>query len=45
MQHIAGEGRCFVLSCNQFTRRADFPKDYGSFPTDDPQVVVSRGGS
>ena len=45
MQHIAAEGRCFVLSCNQFTRRGDFPKDYGSFPTDDPQFVVSRGGS
>lgn len=45
MQHIAVEGRCFVLSCNQFTRRGDFPKDYGSFPSDDPQVVVSRGGS
>ncbi len=45
MQHIALEGRCFVLSCNQFTRRGDFPKDYGSFPTDDPDFVVSRGGS
>jgi nitrilase len=45
MQHIAVEGRCFVLSCNQFTRRGDFPKDYGSFPSDDPGFVVSRGGS
>lgn len=45
MQHIAVEGRCFVLSCNQFTRRGDFPKDYGSFPSDDPAFVVSRGGS
>jgi nitrilase len=25
MQHIAVEGRCFVLGCNQFNRRSDFP--------------------
>ena len=25
MRHIAVEGRCFVLSCNQFNRRRDFP--------------------
>ncbi len=25
MQHVALEGRCFVLSCCQFTRRSDFP--------------------
>ena len=25
MRHIAVEGRCFVLSCNQFNRRSDFP--------------------
>ena len=28
MRHIAMEGRCFVLSCNQFNRRGDFPEDY-----------------
>jgi len=28
MRHIAIEGRCFVLSCNQFNRRRDFPPDY-----------------
>jgi len=27
MRHVALEGRCFVLSCNQFTRRRDFPSD------------------
>ncbi len=27
MRHVALEGRCFVLSCNQFTRRRDFPQD------------------
>src|SRR3954451_2862445 len=25
---IALEGRCFVLSCNQFARRSDYPADY-----------------
>jgi nitrilase len=27
MRHIALEGRCFVLSCNQFTRRQGLPSD------------------
>ena len=45
MRHIAVEGRCFVLSCNQFNRRSDFPADYASIYGDEPQAVVSRGGS
>ena len=45
MQHIAIEGRCFVLSCNQFTRRSDFPADFPCTLGDDPQTVISRGGS
>jgi nitrilase len=45
MRHIAVEGRCFVLSCNQFQRRSDFPADYQS-PFDDlPDTIVCRGGS
>ncbi|WP_277988901.1 nitrilase-related carbon-nitrogen hydrolase [Ktedonosporobacter rubrisoli] len=44
MQHIAMEGRCFVLACNQFTRRSDYPADY-SLANDDPEKVLSRGGS
>jgi predicted amidohydrolase len=31
MQHIAKEGRCFVISCNQFTKVSDFPSDYPPF--------------
>ena len=27
LRHIAIEGRCFVLSCNQYSRRGDFPAD------------------
>ncbi|HET7036835.1 MAG TPA: nitrilase-related carbon-nitrogen hydrolase [Thermomicrobiaceae bacterium] len=44
MRHIACEGRCFVLSCNQFARRADYPDDY-AVGCDDPQAVLCRGGS
>ncbi|NYT63407.1 nitrilase [Alcaligenaceae bacterium] len=45
MKHIALEGRCFVLSCNQYTLRSDFPADYQSDFGEDPNAVVSRGGS
>jgi nitrilase len=45
MRHIAVEGRCFVLSCNQFSRRRDFPDDYDSVYGKDPETVVTRGGS
>lgn len=45
MRHIAVEGRCFVLSCNQFNRRSDFPPDYRSVYGEDPNTVVCRGGS
>ena len=45
VRHIAIEGRCFVLSCNQFQRRRDFPSDYLSNFGNDPETVVCRGGS
>jgi len=45
MRHIAVEGRCFVLSCNQFNRRRDFPADYSSAFGENPDQVVTRGGS
>ncbi len=44
-RHIAVEGRCFVLSCNQFNRRRDFPGDYDAVYGTDPEAVVTRGGS
>lgn len=31
MQHIAKEGRCFVISVNQFCKVSDFPSDYPPF--------------
>jgi nitrilase len=45
VRHIAVEGRCFVLSCNQFNRRRDFPADYRTSFGDDPNTIVTRGGS
>ena len=45
MQHIALEGRCFVLSCNQFSRRSDYPADYSTPFGDEPDTILSRGGS
>ena len=45
MQHIALEGRCFVLSANQFARRRDYPAEYTTEFGDDPDTVLSRGGS
>jgi nitrilase len=45
MRHIAVEGRCFVLSCNQFNRRRDFPADYSTRFGDDPEAVITPGRS
>lgn len=45
MRHVALEGRCFVLSACQFTRRSDYPADYpieGNVP---PDQIIMRGGS
>jgi nitrilase len=45
MRHVALEGRCFVLSCNQFCRRSDYPEEYATPFGDEPDTVLSRGGS
>lgn len=45
MQHVALEGRCFVLSCNQFCLRSDYPADYDTSFGDNPETVLCRGGS
>ena len=46
MQHIAMEGRCFVLSACQHLRRAQFPMEamHNRLPAD-PDTVLMRGGS
>jgi nitrilase len=43
VRHIAVEGRCFVLSSNQFVRAKDYPEEFR--PSDNPEDIVSRGGS
>jgi len=45
MRHIAVEGRCFVLSCNQFNRRSDFPPDYRATSSQKADTIMCRGGS
>ncbi len=45
MQHVALEGRCFVLSACQFLRRGDCPRDYDAIQGNDPKTVLMRGGS
>jgi nitrilase len=50
MQHVALEGRCFVLTACQHLRRADCPPDYDA-PAQvqagdgNPDAVIMRGGS
>ncbi len=44
-QHVALEGRCFVLTACQYLRRGDCPKDYAAVHGDDPATVIMRGGS
>jgi len=45
VQHIAREGRCYVLSSCQVLRRNDFPADYDCAITQDPDALLMRGGS
>jgi nitrilase len=45
MQHVALEGRCFVLSCCQYFKRGDLPEDYDAIQGNDPNTVIMRGGS
>ncbi|PPK64985.1 carbon-nitrogen hydrolase family protein [Actinokineospora auranticolor] len=45
MRHIAVEGRCFVLSANQFATRRDYPEEY---PLPEPvarEQALINGGS
>ena len=45
MQHVALEGRCFVLTACQHLRRGDCPPDYAAVQGDDPKTLIMRGGS
>jgi len=43
MLHIALEGRCFVLACNQFVRKADYPERYQADLTHEPEIMCAGG--
>jgi nitrilase len=45
MQHIAKEGRCYVFGSCQFLKRKDYPEDYPSHLSQDPEAVYLKGGS
>lgn len=45
MQHVALEGRCFVLSACQYLTRADFPPHMLNVLSGDSRHVLMRGGS
>ncbi|QJD96922.1 carbon-nitrogen hydrolase family protein [Mucilaginibacter robiniae] len=44
MQHIALEGRCFVLASNQFVQKSDYPERYQEELVNEPDIM-SPGGS
>lgn len=43
MQHIALEGRCFVLACNQFVKKSDYPEKYQADLVGEPDIMSSGG--
>jgi len=46
LQHIALEGRCFVLGCNQYVTKDMYPKDLEMIEElDEMPEVMCRGGS
>ena len=46
IRHIACEGRCYVLGCNQYFTRDMYPEDFeGLEELKDQPEVLSRGGS
>ena len=45
MQHIACEGRCYVIGCNQYFTKSDYPEHLQGELAEDRPEVLSRGGS
>jgi nitrilase len=46
MRHVALEGRCWVLGCNQFVAKSDYPADLPEIELLDVQPeIMSAGGS
>ena len=46
LRHVALEGRCFVLGCNQYVTKSMYPDDLPSIEEiEDQPEVMCRGGS
>lgn len=46
IRHIACEGRCYVISCNQFATKASYPADLACYEdVKEDADILSRGGS
>jgi nitrilase len=43
MLHIALEGRCFVLACNQFVLKSDYPARYQAQLSHEPEIMCAGG--
>jgi len=43
MQHIALEGRCFVMASNQFVQKSDYPEKYQAQLTNEPDIMCPGG--
>lgn len=45
MKHIACEGRCYVIGCNQYFTKDYYPEDLRNDIPKDREHTLSRGGS
>lgn len=45
MEHIACEGRCYVIGCNQYFTQDYYPEDLRATIPEDRDQTLSRGGS
>ena len=43
MKHIALEGRCFVLGCNQYYTKSMYPEKYADSVKDEPEQMCAGG--
>ena len=43
LRHIALEGRCFVLGCNQFFTKGMYPEPYQKLVLNEPDILCSGG--
>jgi nitrilase len=43
MQHIALEGRCFVLAANQFVKKSDYPAGFEEDLSAEPEIMCAGG--